>query len=512
MAALLVTDMITKKPQSLFALDSRSLALMRIGAGFFILWDLILRLSDFSAHFGPQAVFSVEFARQLEQLPRQVVALTPSSALMSLHTLSGSALWQGLLFALTFVAVTSYAVGYKTRLSAFVSLILIMSMHNRNIMMLYPGDDFSRLVLFFSCFLQVGQVWSIDSQCKVTGHPATDFGFPTLYAAAYILFISWYFSIAGFTKLGSSWKEGLGVYYLISRESWTTGLGGPIVSRLWLLHLLNEVTWYGESLLPILFLLPWRNQLFRTIGIVLYVVMLICFRVFIATYHVSQLGIVLLIGALPAYFWTLVRVAPPAEVVPRAAATAPTWARSGLAGFFAAMMLLHSWSEWHRVSFLVPGMMTPPFPEPIRKLALFVYASNPWRVYFVETKKLQDGWIVPRGYSSDGKRDLNLATGEPFSLTKPKDFVVASGGFRWWRFYYRVYAYKPGEVRNRMIDQIADYHCRRALQQGLDAVEIILMELPGAPPLQPRPGPVKKVLATRQCLSAGAVVPLGALK
>lgn len=482
-----------------FTLDLRSLAAMRIVSGLLVIWDLFVRASDFSSHFARDAVFPVEFSRRLEQLPRAALGIRePASALLSLHNLSGAAWWQGLLFGLTFLALLGYTVGLRTRLSAFISLILIMSMHNRNIMMLYPGDDFSRLILFFACFLPCGQIWSLDARNDKITKPHYFEVQPSLYSAGYVLILVIYFSLAGLTKTGAAWREGLGVYYMLSREGWTTGLGDPLLSQLWLLRLLNELTWYGESLLPLLVLVPWRNHLWRSGAILIYMIMLINFRLFLNIYHVSHLAVAFWIGALPGVIWDRY-MRQPGGAAPVTLGAESYKNNPVLQAGFLLMILLMIWSDWNRAGTFIKALRPIPMPESIRKLALFTYAANPWRGYFVDTRKLQDGWVVARGHTHDGTRDLNLNTGAPFTLDKPRDFVASSGGFRWWRFYYRVYTYPEPAVRALLIQRIADYYCKRAISQGLEAVEILLMELPLAEPYAPRPGPIKKVLAARSC-------------
>lgn len=484
-----------------FSLDTRSLASMRILGGLLIIWDLFQRALDFHSHFTAHAVFPVEFSRQLEQLPKGIMAVRETSALFSLHNLSGATWWQALLFALTFLVTISYTVGFKSRLSAFLSLIMVISMHNRNILMLYPGDDFSRLILFFSCFLPIGAVWSVDARRGQTPRPDSYVLEPSIFGVGFLLCVLSYFSLAGLTKTGECWKQGLGVYYLLSKEGWTTSLAPPLLSQLWLVRALNYMTWCGESFLPFLMLVPLRHGLFRTVSVVTYIGMLVGFRLFLNTYHVTHLAVAFLVGALPGSVWTWIlrRQTPAAEAAPPAPAPNARLLHGALQTLFVALMLLMAWSEWNRTCSIINSPKTLPMPEPLRKLALFTYVGNPWRVYFPDPKRMQDGWIVPRGYSQDGQRDLNLNTLQPFSLSKPANFAAHAGGFRWWRFFSKVAPFKPGPVRDTLLLHLGNYYCHKAQEQGLDAIEIILMDLPSVEPNQPRPAPVKTILLARRC-------------
>src|SRR4051794_22029683 len=70
---------------NIFALDVRSLALMRIGIGVMMLWDLADRYPDLTALFSDEGV-----------LPRAL--LPPNNLPLSIHLLGGSTLFQAVLF------------------------------------------------------------------------------------------------------------------------------------------------------------------------------------------------------------------------------------------------------------------------------------------------------------------------------------------------------------------------------------------------------------------------------
>src|SRR5690348_1653939 len=92
-------------------LDTRSLALFRVLLAYTILWDLSDRWRDLKHHYTDEGVF-----------PRHtMISALYNPYWLSIHIASGSYYYQLLLFLLHIVAATSLLVGYRTRLSVFVT-------------------------------------------------------------------------------------------------------------------------------------------------------------------------------------------------------------------------------------------------------------------------------------------------------------------------------------------------------------------------------------------------------
>ena len=137
-----------------FTLDLRALAMLRIGLGVLLLIDLYTRANDLEAHYSNSGV-----------LPLPVLfEHTWNDFFFSFHT--GSGLWQ--VQALFFVVAAFFAVfliiGFKTRLATVVSWAFLLSLQNRNPMILQGGDDLVRMLLFWGIFLPWGSYYSLDSR------------------------------------------------------------------------------------------------------------------------------------------------------------------------------------------------------------------------------------------------------------------------------------------------------------------------------------------------------------
>ncbi|MDY7080948.1 MAG: HTTM domain-containing protein, partial [Halobacteria archaeon] len=87
----------------------------------------------------------------------------PSPPYAFLHALSGDAWFQVLLFVVASVFALMLVVGYRTKVATVVSLVLLVSLHLRNPVILNGGDSLLRRLLFIGIFLPLGEQWSVDA-------------------------------------------------------------------------------------------------------------------------------------------------------------------------------------------------------------------------------------------------------------------------------------------------------------------------------------------------------------
>lgn len=135
------------------SVDLRSLAVVRMGLALILLADLIGRCGQLTAHYSDAGV-----------LPRSVLFESEGlRAYLSLHCLSGSVVWQAVLFAVAGYFAVTMLLGIRTRLATFASWLLLLSLHHRNPVVLQAGDTLLRLMLFWGMMLPLGARWSLDS-------------------------------------------------------------------------------------------------------------------------------------------------------------------------------------------------------------------------------------------------------------------------------------------------------------------------------------------------------------
>jgi hypothetical protein len=232
-------------------IDARALAAFRVYVGLLLCADLLLRARNLRAFYTDAGV-----------LPLGVHAdLYPTLSRISLHALSGALWWQALLFAVAFAFGIALAAGYRTRLSAVASWLLLASLQARNYAILNGGDTVLLVVLFVALFLPLGRRWSLDARA---GRTASDegtaggrvIGFGTAALLTQVLLI--YVTNAVFKLRSEAWMTGEAVPRIFEVERFMILLG-PSLSEF--TTLLVAVNWAWVAMLlasPLLVLATGR--------------------------------------------------------------------------------------------------------------------------------------------------------------------------------------------------------------------------------------------------------------
>ena len=118
-----------------------------------------MRLTDLRVFYSDAGVLP-----RVDLLGRVVTGSTPWQ--VSLHMVSG--LWgvQLLLLGVAAFCAVCLLIGHRTRLFTFLSWVLLVSLHNRNLTILNAGDLLFRVLLFWSLFLPLGARCSVDAAMK----------------------------------------------------------------------------------------------------------------------------------------------------------------------------------------------------------------------------------------------------------------------------------------------------------------------------------------------------------
>ena len=190
--------LLKSKLNQVFGLDPRSLALFRVCVAALLLGDLVIRLQDFSAFYTEEGILPLALAGQYHEEWR-----------WSLHFLSGSSGFQGMLFVLAGFCALALLAGWHARLAAILSWVLLVSLHARMPLVLNAGDSYLRLLLFWSVFLPLGKAWSLDALRRPQS-PAGGAETPALSVAGaaillQVCIVYWY---SGLAKLNEVWLGG----------------------------------------------------------------------------------------------------------------------------------------------------------------------------------------------------------------------------------------------------------------------------------------------------------------
>lgn len=281
-----------------YGLDLRSLSLFRILLALLLLGDLlIMRLMDLRAHYTDFGI-----------LPRNVLLERFSDQwLFSLHLASGRWEFQLLFFAIATFFAVQLLLGYKTRRAAFFSWLLLMSLQNRNELILQGGDVLLRAMTFWAMFVPLNAYWSVDaamrdSDPEVKG-PVLNGGTLGLYTQAILLYV-----VAAMLKSGAPWREsGLAVWYALSLDQMATPLGHWLLNFPGLLKFLTFFTLAVEFVAPLFLLIPAVSGPVRTVTVILLIGLQLSFRLCLNAGHFAFVASTLMIPLLPTWFWNQAR-------------------------------------------------------------------------------------------------------------------------------------------------------------------------------------------------------------
>lgn len=208
--------------------DPRSLGLFRILFGVFLLVDLYRRLPDVSLFYTNDGM-----------LPNHSALFRPMSGhLFSIfHPFSsrGEVLAA---FAVTAIVYLVYTIGWRTKIFQIATLVLVTSLHSRNIMLENGGDVVANILALWTVFLPLGRRFSLDAMLaslrardehgpdelndRAAPLPDTRPVVSLAYAALVLnLVVIYYFN--AIHKDGGIWRAGETVHYVL----WADRLVNP---------------------------------------------------------------------------------------------------------------------------------------------------------------------------------------------------------------------------------------------------------------------------------------------
>ncbi len=269
-----------------YSIDLRALGLIRIGLAIVCLLDLSFRFTDISALYSDEGLWPTKVMYNLAWQP----------GFWSLHALNSSANWSLILFVLHTIAALFLLVGFRTRWSTLLVLVLYISLHNRNLFVLQAGDDLLRLTLFWGLFLNWGSAYSVDSKRSgvvYTSHVLAGF--------AYLMLIASVYFFTALLKDDKEWHgDGTALYYALSLEQMRLPFGELIYPQTTVLNVLTHGVYYLELTLPFLILWPSQKGYVRLIAFVLIFVLHISIGLCLYVGLFFLISIVTALGLIPA--------------------------------------------------------------------------------------------------------------------------------------------------------------------------------------------------------------------
>jgi Vitamin K-dependent gamma-carboxylase len=258
-----------------FSIDPRSLALMRVLLGFFLLVDLATRAVDLEAFSTDAGVF-----------PRFDLP-APGSLHGSLHALAGGAVFEAALFVLAALVAITLLVGWHARIAVVLTWVLTISLHNRSPAILISGDKVIRLVLFWSLFLPLGARGGLDARRR--DRQGENAPVVSLAGALLLLQVFAIYPITVVRKMQSApWRDLSMVARVMAVDGVTSPLGRLFRVVPAILPAFAAMTILIEAVGPILALTSFKRGKVRTFAVLGMVV-----------FHLLLLGTMLFLGLFP---------------------------------------------------------------------------------------------------------------------------------------------------------------------------------------------------------------------
>ena len=278
--------------KTVFGIDLRTLALFRVCLGLWLLADLINRAGHLVAHYTGFGVF-----------PRAAAIVYLSDWRLSIHLINGSAWFQGILFIVAGLLALFLVLGYRTRIVTVLSWFLLLSLQNRNPLLLQGGDNLALMLLFWGMFLPLGARFSVDAAMNDPPQDVPNKFFSVATMALLIQCMSVYF-FSAFLKSGVEWiPDGTAVYYALHAEGFATALSIWVRQFDTLMRGLTYFVWWLELIGPLLMFAPVWHLPLRLLTTFLFMSMHVGFILFLNVGLFPFISITSLLAFTPTGAW-----------------------------------------------------------------------------------------------------------------------------------------------------------------------------------------------------------------
>ena len=276
----------------ILGIDYRSLALLRVVLALIVIIDLCMRANDLTAHYTDSGV--------LQRF--DYYTGVGNQFFISFHLANGTEIFQIILFIINLILAGVLFLGYRTRIVTILLFVFTVSLHARNPLILNGGDDILRLLLFWSIFLPIGAIWSID--CAMSSiRPKDKYHFSVASFALILQVLIVYWATFLF-KNHPVWMEDYSaVHYILNAEIFISSLGSILAANHVILPFLTGSSLWLELIGPFLVFIPWFNRYWKLLVLSLFVLMHLGFALFMALGLFPYISIISWIIFVPAVFW-----------------------------------------------------------------------------------------------------------------------------------------------------------------------------------------------------------------
>ena len=293
---------------SVFGLDIRSLALFRILAALLLLVDLAMRASTLIAMYSDDGVLPRPMLTSLLQAMDDTGLSQWGSGSWSIHSLSGAPEFQITLFVIAWFFAVLMLAGCFTRVATFVSWFLLLSLQNRNCLVLTSGDTIFMLVMMWSIFLPLNRVWSVDAWRRSKGRLSDSRAhnsdqIVSFASAGFIIQLAIMYFCSGLAKWNEIWFGGQALNYVFQLDIYTTPFAESLLKYTELNRLVGIATVLAEFFLPWLLLIPWKNAWWRILNLIVFCGMHISILLTLSIGLFGYICIAIWMALLPGGIW-----------------------------------------------------------------------------------------------------------------------------------------------------------------------------------------------------------------
>ena len=421
-----------------FGIDTRSLAVFRIGLALTILLDLVLRAQDLGAHYTdagvlPRALLAAEVGSRIPWAP-VLLNLNP-------HFLFGGLIGQALLFVAAGAAAVLLLAGWRTWWVTVASWILLASLHGRNPGALNFGDVVLRMLLFWSMFLPLGAHWSMDAARRSSGwsrfRPRVLVGAA---AAALLLQVAFIYAFNALLKTGAAWTTDFTALEMaLGGETWASAWGLRLIEYPELLNVMTRFAIGLERYGPILAFLPFFNGPARLLAVVLFVAFHTGILIWMRTGIFPVACIVAWLVFLPTWLWEKLGVV--GEVASRL--RLPRWPGLAALAILGYVFLWNVGTVWDEMR--VRGMWSAP--------AYLLRVDQRWAMFSPQPPS-RTRYLVARGETVTGAAIdiLNGAAAEQIERRPAGRYDRV----RWRNYFGYVVSNGTPELRGRLAAWLGD--------------------------------------------------------
>lgn len=250
----------TKNLEDIVSLDLRALGFFRIFIGSILLIDMLDRMKD-------PAIFYTEGGVGVTAAQTNLLT-NVSFSLNNLFPTDPN--FQLLIFAIGAILAFLLIAGFKTRIVTILMWIVLVSVQNRNFLIIQGGDDYIRVLLFWGIFLPIGYRFSYDFFRNKTKYLKLDNKFVSPINIGVIFQIIYLYYFSAISKSSPIWnKDFTAIYYSLSLDGFVTWLGRILLTIKPLLVPLTAFVYYLELYVTVLFVSPFWNWITRAVGVIL---------------------------------------------------------------------------------------------------------------------------------------------------------------------------------------------------------------------------------------------------